>query len=191
MCDHNTSYLDESVPDCTNRQPNAHITKQREVCYPWHPWFGRMVTIREVLTRRHQTVFHCRPEPDDGRKALAIPEWMFDRAGCCTMQLALKPRVSGEVLCQLAALLGWAADDEGMVLQDQYPCSTSARKTDVWRTPSPQGCSNRSFPSTPANAGLVDATESDPGANGGLTGTPAAGTSEVMSPRRADRGAQR
>ncbi len=180
----------EGARGCTRRQPNAHITKRREVCYPWHPWFGRVVTIREVLTQRHQTVFHCRPEPDDGHKALALPEWMFDRAVCCTMQLAPRPRVSGEVLCQLEALLSQAADGEGGVLQDQYPCLTSARKTDAWPPPT-KSRSNRSLSSSPANAELADATEHDPGANADPASPTAARASVPGSQRHASRGAQR
>lgn len=176
---------------CTNRQPNVHITRLQEVCYPWHPWFGRVVNIRDVLTQRHQTVFHCRPEPDDGRKALAIPTWMFDRAVYCMMQLAPTPHVSGEALGQLAALLGQAAGGAGVVLQDQSSCSMAARNTDAWRTPPTQDGSNRSLPSSPANAELAGATERDSGANGDPAGPTAAHASGPVSPCPAARGVQR
>ena len=84
---------DGGAGGCRNRQTNAHITETREVCYPWHPWYGRAVAICAVLTKRHQAVVHCRLEPDEGGKALEVPQWMFEQAGCCTMQLVQAPQV--------------------------------------------------------------------------------------------------
>src|SRR5262245_25440179 len=36
---------------CTSRQRNTHNTESREVRYAWHPWFGRIVTVFETLTK--------------------------------------------------------------------------------------------------------------------------------------------
>ena len=76
-----------------NPQPNAHITETREVCYPWHPWYGRTVTVREALTRRHQAVLRWCLDSDDGDKALEIPH--------CFRQRLL--RLTRFILCSLRA----------------------------------------------------------------------------------------
>jgi hypothetical protein len=36
---------------CTTRQHNAHRTEEREILYPWHPWFGRVVFVDEMVSR--------------------------------------------------------------------------------------------------------------------------------------------
>jgi membrane-anchored protein YejM (alkaline phosphatase superfamily) len=36
------------VQDCTTREFNTHKTDVSVVRYPWHPWFGRQVTIRWI-----------------------------------------------------------------------------------------------------------------------------------------------
>ena len=34
-------------------------TEEREVLYPWHPWFGRFVRIAEVIEKGDGDVFRC------------------------------------------------------------------------------------------------------------------------------------
>ena len=43
----------------TTRQHNAHRTDEREVFYPWHPWFGLRVFVHEVVARGSARAFRC------------------------------------------------------------------------------------------------------------------------------------
>src|SRR6266536_6713895 len=38
--------------NCTTRLRNTHGTEEREVLYPWHPWYGCLVRIHEVVDWR-------------------------------------------------------------------------------------------------------------------------------------------
>jgi len=68
---------------CTARQHNAHRTEEREVFYPWHPWFGLRVFVHEVVTRASVRVFRCTGPAQETARCHEVPEWMFDRAACC------------------------------------------------------------------------------------------------------------
>ncbi len=94
---------DERVHDCTTRQQNAHIIEQREVLYRWHPWHGRKVSIVAAMTRGGVAIFRC--HADDGRRALEIPQWMFDAATCCRMQLAAQAIVACRALSDVRDLV--------------------------------------------------------------------------------------
>jgi len=94
---------DERVHDCTTRQQNAHIIEQREVLYRWHPWHGRKVSIVAAMTRGGVAIFRC--HADDGRRALEIPQWMFDAATCCRMPLAPRAVVACRALYDVRHLI--------------------------------------------------------------------------------------
>ena len=161
------------VPHYINRQTNAHITEAREVCYPWHPWYGRVVAIREVLTKGHQTVVHCCLEPDEGGKALEVPQWMLEQAVCCTMLLVQAPQVNGAALYQLKDLLSQATvAAETALLQDQPHSSLTEGGADVSRTRTT--LSTRLISSSPTRAAVADNADSGQGTNREVAGTAAA-----------------
>jgi hypothetical protein len=48
---------------CTSRKHNTHITESREVLYRWHPWFGRMAWIFNVVEKNGEVVLRCALDP--------------------------------------------------------------------------------------------------------------------------------
>jgi hypothetical protein len=90
---------------CRSRQPNTHNTEVREVCYPWHPWFGRTVAVYEVLVKQAQSVCRCGLEEERSRLAVEIPAWMFESAACRGLRLLHAPAVSCDALRGVQALL--------------------------------------------------------------------------------------
>jgi len=66
---------------CTKQGDNAHKFEELEVLYRWHPWFGRVLHVHEVIDRQGGGVLHCSPDGDAARRWLELPKWrMFDRA---------------------------------------------------------------------------------------------------------------
>src|SRR2546426_222851 len=112
--------LDEAGAHCTSRQRNTHNTESREIRYPWHPWFGRSVTVYEVLTRREQTVCRCGLDDERNHRSLEVPLWMFESAACSQLHLTSTPVVDGNALLEVQALLRLAAPADGGVLQAQH-----------------------------------------------------------------------
>ena len=80
-----TSGLDAVSDSCTKRRDNAHKVEELEVLYRWHPWFGRVVHVHEVI---EAGVLHCSPDGDASRRCLELPKWMFDRATCLRERFA-------------------------------------------------------------------------------------------------------
>jgi hypothetical protein len=68
------------APRCTRRRDNAHKIEEREILYPWHPWFGRVVHGREVIEERAGGILHCSLDGNASGRWLELPQWMFDRA---------------------------------------------------------------------------------------------------------------
>src|SRR5215471_7757886 len=108
---------------CTKRQDNAHKIEELEVLYPWHPWFGRVVHVHEVIEQRASGVLHCSPDGDASRRWLEVPQWMFDRAACLAIRMAALPRVDTAALLALKACL---ADASGAGLCDGPLSNASA-----------------------------------------------------------------
>src|SRR3984893_7871021 len=98
------------APHCTKRRDNAHKIEELEVLYPWHPWFGRVVHVHEVIEQRAGGVLHCSPDGDASRRWLELPQWMFDRAACLAIRMAASPRVDTTALIALKTCLADASD---------------------------------------------------------------------------------
>jgi hypothetical protein len=90
---------------CTTRQHNAHRTEEREVLYPWHPWFGQVVFVHGRVNRGGARVLRCAQLNEEGVRCLETPEWMFDRAACCGVVRGDSPRVNRAALYRLMALI--------------------------------------------------------------------------------------
>jgi hypothetical protein len=90
---------------CTSRQSDTHRIESREVRYPWHPWYGRVVWIDQAVVRGGRAMFQCRLELLQEQRSVEVPQWMFDAASCHRMRLGPIPCVSLEVLRELQALL--------------------------------------------------------------------------------------
>jgi hypothetical protein len=95
----------EVAPRCTTQQHNARRTEEREIFYPWHPWFGLRVFVHDVMTRGSTRTFRCAETADGAACCLEIPEWMFDRVACCGLAQAESPRVDRAALDRLKALI--------------------------------------------------------------------------------------
>ena len=62
---------------CAKRRDNAYKIEELEVFYQWHPWFGRVIHIHEVIEQRAGGVLHCSLDGDGSRRWLELPKWMF------------------------------------------------------------------------------------------------------------------
>src|SRR5258708_1092486 len=92
--------------DCTRRFENAHRTILRELLYPWHPWFGKLVAIHETIDKAGGVVFRCTLGGAHADRWLEIPAWMFDRAACPDPpRLVTTPFVNMSALSALFDLL--------------------------------------------------------------------------------------
>ncbi len=111
--------------DCTTLQHNTHRTEEREVLYPWHPWFGLAVFVHERMKRGGAGVLRCSQSSEDGVRCLETPEWMFDRAACCGMVRGDSPRVSRAALDRLKALIsgGFGGSSGGVIEARSYSLS--------------------------------------------------------------------
>ena len=106
--------------DGTTRQLNTHNIESREVYYPWHPWYGRRVSIYRISLGRAQWSARCGLESTQCAKSLEVPLWMLEPTSCSSMRLAEDPRVDCAALQSLKALL-----HDG-VLQDRHPFAGGA-----------------------------------------------------------------
>src|SRR5205814_7869900 len=97
------------APHCTRRRDNAHKIEELEVLYQWHPWFGRVVHVHEVIEQRAGGVLRCSPDGDASRRWLELPQWMFDRAACLAIRMAASPRVDTAALITLKTCLADAS----------------------------------------------------------------------------------
>lgn len=60
----------------------------RQVCYPWHRWYGRKVLTRGAGGAHASVAYFCKlPEAPLDTMLVEIPKWMFDAAHCATMRL--------------------------------------------------------------------------------------------------------
>lgn len=60
----------------------------RQVCYPWHRWYGRNVLTRGAGGAHASVAYFCKlPEAPLDTMLVEIPKWMFDAAHCATMRL--------------------------------------------------------------------------------------------------------
>lgn len=91
--------------DCTTRRQNAHRAEERQVLYPWHPWAGCIVHIREVIEKAGGDVTRCSHDGGASGRLLELPIWMFDRSACAPMRVEAFPRVDIAALQALRVVL--------------------------------------------------------------------------------------
>jgi hypothetical protein len=145
--------------NCRSRQPNTHNTESREVCYPWHPWFGRTVAVYNVFVKHEQTICHCGLEDDRTRRIVEIPTWMCEPATCGRLRMLPTPMVSCDVLLALQALLRAVRHpDRDGVLQAQHRSLLDAGGADATvREPTALNATH-AVSSPPCSSGLSDTT---------------------------------
>jgi hypothetical protein len=79
-----------TATDCASPLQKTHsITfEPRQVCYPWHRWYGRNVLTRRAGGAHADVAYFCKlPEAPLDAMLVEIPKWMFDAAHCATMRL--------------------------------------------------------------------------------------------------------
>ena len=148
----------EAARCCTNRRHNAQKTEVRSVCYPWHPWYGRSLVIRESLVKNGVAVYRCGLEAGDiTSRSLEIPQWMFDRAICCGLRRAERPVVDCAALLRLKALLAATsvASDE-MVIEPRHRSSHLEGDADEKAAPLPSRATAGPVPGASDGAGMAD-----------------------------------
>ena len=89
----------------TTQQQNTHIRDFREICYPWHPWYGRTVGVRAELIRHGHAIAYCSLEEVQTGRALEVPLWMFDVAVCSRTRMAKLGFASAQSLRELREIL--------------------------------------------------------------------------------------
>ena len=89
----------------TTQQQNTHIRDLREICYPWHPWYGRTVRIRAELIRHGHAIAHCSLQDVQTGRALEVPLWMFDIAVCSRARMVKPGFASVQSLRELREIL--------------------------------------------------------------------------------------
>ncbi len=75
---------------CAVPLQKTHIIafEPRQVCYPWHRWYGRSVLTRKAGGVHAEVAFLCKlPEAPLDAMLVEIPRWMFDAAHCATLRL--------------------------------------------------------------------------------------------------------
>ena len=93
--------------DCgyTSRKHNTHNTETREVLYRWHPWFGRMAWIFNVVEKNGEIILRCALDPHEATARVSeMPQWMFDPVVCRHIRHSVLQFVDCEALRELKRL---------------------------------------------------------------------------------------
>ena len=72
--------------------------------YPWHPWAGRIVDVREVIEKASGCVARCRLDGEAAHRSLKLPAWMLDRVAVAPMRMDAHPWVDIAALDALTTL---------------------------------------------------------------------------------------
>ena len=152
------------------------VPEFRDVCYPWHPWFGRTVAVYEVLVKQGQSVSRCGLEEERNRRAIEVPTWMFEPAACRHLRLMLEPAVSYDALRGVQALLRIVprSDPRG-VLQAQHRCLPAAGGADAPVHDRPATFATDPVSSRTLTSVVSHITPRDPIEDGSAVGTVATG----------------
>ena len=103
--DRTGSWPNSGEKKSTTRQRNTHNTESREVRYPWHPWFGRLVTVYETVTKGGHPLCRCGIEDQRNDRSVEVPAWMFEPTACDHLHLTATPFVDCQALIELKAVL--------------------------------------------------------------------------------------
>lgn len=107
------------LSSCTSQQQNAHITESRTVLYPWHPWYGKSVSVLGAMVKGERgALFRCALH--DGSRPLEIPQWMFDTAICSQTSLVTRPSVDVVSLRELGMLLSAMRPEQRVVVKGEH-----------------------------------------------------------------------
>ena len=176
----------------TTHQDHTHSTESREVRYPWHPWFGRVIWIKQTRVNQGQLIVRCALEQRHDARSIELAHWMFDSAVCCQMRMAEAPLVGVEALRELRILLALSAAPkaEGM-LQDQHHTLPVKGGADASLTQVPRENPTSTVSSAAERSAVGPAALGDSAAHCAVTGTDATRTLRSSSRSRAGEGGSR
>ena len=102
--------------------------------YPWHPWSGRRVRVRDVVERAGIACARCAVNGAIPGLWQEVPLWMFARVACAGMRGEERVQVDFCTLSALASLVSGAlgksvASRAGWVSHDQDRGEIHARST--------------------------------------------------------------
>jgi hypothetical protein len=167
---------------CTTRQEKTHRTTVQEVCYPWHPWFGRRVIVVEGVRRSDYSVFRCSLEGDEGGRGLELPQWMLDRASCLGMQAATAPVVRTIDLTNLRSLFQQLESGRAsQAVEDQHCSSNPQGDADGSTSLSSRSDSTGTVPTPAGDARVATVADGRASEDGSSLGTLASRTSSRLS----------
>ena len=107
--------------------PTPIVLELREVRYPWHPWFGRAVSVYEMLVKQGHSVCRCGLGEERDRVSIEVPSWMFEPGASGRLRVMAAPTVSCHALNALQVLLRTVERSApGGVLQAQHRSSLAA-----------------------------------------------------------------
>ena len=123
-----------SLRRCTTERETAHRTGTRTIQYPWHPWSGRRVRVRDVVERAGIASARCALDGAAPSLWQEVPLWMFDRVACAGTRVEERGQVDLATLSALVSLVSDAlgntpATCTGWVSDDQDRGETHARST--------------------------------------------------------------
>ena len=97
-------------------------TESREILYPWHAWFGRLVWVYGTRVCHGRSIARYGLEQRHDARGIEIAQWMFETAACCHMHMAGEPVTSVDALRDLRNLLSRSVPRSPEdVLQGQHP----------------------------------------------------------------------
>lgn len=138
---------------CANPRQKTHETTfdLREVCYPWHRWFGRDIETRRASSMHYENAYLCKlPEASPHTMLVEVPKWMFDSAECGSMRIDAAPHVDCATLRLLnRIIIEQRASLKPAVIQPQLSRQAGGGGIDD---------SNSSIPSNNAD-GVIQRTE--------------------------------
>jgi hypothetical protein len=172
------------VHDCTTGGFNTHKTDSPVVRYPWHPWFGRQVTIRWIRKRAGITVFGCTADDESDRPVLEIPQWMCESGACTGMCVETSARVDCGALRTLRTLL-----ERVVRFQQESALEVQHHSTFGGADAQKSNCDTypvRSIPTTTTGTELIIGNPPESDSSSGPT--PAATRGENRQPRPRRRG---
>jgi hypothetical protein len=78
----------------------------RQVCYPWHRWYGQTILTRRAGGAHADVAYFCKlPDAPLDAMLVEIPKWMLDAALCAPMRLVDDPHVDCATLRTLKSAI--------------------------------------------------------------------------------------
>ena len=80
--------------------------ESRQVCYPWHRWYGQTILTRRAGGAHADVAYFCKlPDAPLDAMLVEIPKWMLDAAQCAPMRLVDDPHVDCATLRTLKSAI--------------------------------------------------------------------------------------